>query len=222
VDDKYCVIVKPGQSDVEVKKSHFIGQLKTVHSEEEARCFLDEVRKQHRDARHHCFAMRIGAPGAQLERFSDDGEPQGTAGKPILNLLQGEDLYDVCAVVTRYFGGTLLGTGGLVRAYSDACREALSASEIRELKEGVRLTVTSDYPFADRLKYLASTMEIYTEKEEYGEKCSFTYCMEKQMRDAFCEKIREMSAGKITPENETALLYVMQGNKPLVYKELNL
>lgn len=217
---RHCIVASPGTSDLEAKKSHFITQIRTVHSEEEARAFLEEVKKQHRDARHHCFAMRIGDPGSETERFSDDGEPQGTAGKPILALLKGADLYDVCAVVTRYFGGTLLGTGGLVRAYTDSCREALDRSEIHELKSGVRLTVTSDYPFADRLKYLAQQMGIFTENEEYGEKCTFTYCMDSGKRDLFCDKVREMSAGNIHPEKEQTLLYSLKGNTPIVYKEI--
>ena len=165
---KHNIITVPGSSDVEVKKSHFLCALKTVRSEDEARAFIDEVRKKHYDARHNCFAMRIGSPDKVFERSSDDGEPQGTAGKPMLDILKGAELYDVCAVVTRYFGGTLLGTGGLVRAYSDSLKEGLEASEIAELTEGVELKITAGYALAEKVKRMAAAAGAYTLNEEYG------------------------------------------------------
>lgn len=213
----YRIVTEPKASDVEAKKSHFICEIKTVSNEEEAKAFLDAVRKEHREARHHCFAMRIGEPGTEYERFSDDGEPQGTAGKPILSLLQGADLYDCIAVVTRYFGGTLLGTGGLVRAYSDSVKEALSLSEISELIKGVRVKITSDYQTSNRIKYLAGTMGIFTEKEEYTDRCSFYYLMEETLYEPFVSKITEMSGGKIVPEARTEVYYYGR-EMPVVYK----
>lgn len=216
----YKIITVPGTSDVEAKKSHFICELKTVRNEDEAKEFLEEVRKEHREARHHCFALRTGEPGSEYERFSDDGEPQGTAGKPILSLLQGADLYDCIAVVTRYFGGTLLGTGGLVRAYSDSVKEALSDSQVSELIKGVRVKITSDYQTSNRIKYLAGTMGIFTEKEEYTDKCGFYYLIEDSQYDTFISKITEMSGGKIKPEQKKEVFYYM-ADSPVVYKELN-
>lgn len=214
----YKVITSPGVSDVEAKKSHFICELKTVRNEEEAKEFLEEVRKEHREARHHCFALRIGEPGTEYERFSDDGEPQGTAGKPILSLLQGAELYDCIAVVTRYFGGTLLGTGGLVRAYSDSVKEALAESEINELIKGVRVKITSDYQTANRIKYLAGTMGIFTEKEEYTDTCGFYYLIKEELYETFISKITEMSGGRIVPSMKTGVYYY-EKTSPVVYKE---
>jgi len=217
--DSYKIILNSAESDVEIKKSHFLGELKNVRSEEEAKEFLEEVRKKHRDARHHCFAMRIGSPENVYERFSDDGEPQGTAGKPILALLQGAGLYDVCAVVTRYFGGTLLGTGGLVRAYSDSLKEALELSESAELTKGFRFCLTSDYSMSNRIKYLAGTMDLFTLSEDYSDVCSLTYILEKEKFESFTSKVREMSGGKVVPENIAELSFFIKNGKPSVYNE---
>lgn len=214
----YRIITGPRASDVEAKKSHFICELGNVRSEDEAKAFLLDVCKEHREARHHCFALRIGEPGTELEKFSDDGEPQGTAGKPILSLLKAAGLYDCIAVVTRYFGGTLLGTGGLVRAYSDSVKEALSKSAVSDLIKGVRVKITSDYQTANRIKYLAGTMGIFTEKEEYTEKCGFYYLIEETQYDSFIAKITEMSGGKISPEMKRDVFYYMS-DSPVVYKE---
>jgi len=220
--ETFKIVISSVESDLEVKKSHFIGELRNVRTEEEAKEFIEEIKKKHRNARHHCFAMRIGNAENVYERFSDDGEPQGTAGKPILVLLQGADLYDVCAVVTRYFGGTLLGTGGLVRAYSDSMKEALEMAETAELTKGYRFSLTSDYSMSNRIKYLAGTMELYSLSEEYSDVCTLTYILEKEKYDDFTNKVREMSGGKITPENLAELSYYSKNGKPAVYKESDL
>lgn len=216
------IVTASTESDLEAKKSHFIGELRNIRSEEEAKEFLEEIAKKHREARHHCFALRIGTPGNVYERFSDDGEPSGTAGKPILALLQGAEMYDVCAVVTRYFGGTLLGTGGLVRAYSDSMKEAISLSETAVLAEGYRFTLSSDYSMANRIKYLAGTMDLYTEKEEYSDICAFTYVLEKEKYEDFTGKVREMSGGRVLPSGVTEICYYIKNGKPTVYKEKEL
>lgn len=216
------IVLTSEESDLEAKKSHFLGELKNVRSEEEAKAFLAEVSVKHREARHHCFAMRIGTPGNVYERFSDDGEPSGTAGKPILALLQGESLYDVCAVVTRYFGGTLLGTGGLVRAYSDSMKEAIGLAETAIISDGFRFTLKSDYSMANRIKYLAGTMDLYTEKEEYSEICALTYILEKEKFEDFTGKVREMSGGKVVPQEISEICYYTNNGKPAVYKEKEL
>ena len=136
--EKYKVVYKGGQDEIIEKKSRFIATVAPVESEEEALAFIEAMKKKYWDARHNCFAYVIGERG-QLARCSDDGEPGGTAGKPMLDVLMGEELIDVCAVVTRYFGGTLLGTGGLVRAYSGAVKEGLANAQILEKKQGVRM-----------------------------------------------------------------------------------
>lgn len=213
----YRIINGTAEAEIEVKKSRFLAAVCCCRTEEAARSFLESVRKQHFDAKHHCFALRIGAPKQVLERSSDDGEPQGTAGKPMLEILKGAELYDVCAVVTRYFGGTLLGTGGLLRAYSDALRAALSEADCQELKAGMRVSVCCDYAAANRLKYLAQQKGIFTENETYTDQCTFSYLLPGEEAEAFAEQVREMSAGKAKTEMLGKVLY-FGTEKPEVYR----
>ena len=212
----YNIIVNPGSSDVEVKKSHFITSLKCCRTEEEAKAFIEEIRRANRDARHNCFAMRIGDPSQVFERFSDDGEPQGTAGKPMLELLKGARLTDVCAVVTRYFGGTLLGTGGLVRAYSDSLKEALMSTETTVLNTGHRVSVCCDYSTANRLKRLAASMELFTMDEIYGADCELIYLVPEEQTDGFIRKITDLSSGNARTKTGEKVLYYGTEN-PAVY-----
>ena len=127
--ERYQTVYQGASAEITEKKSRFIAAVFPVSSEEEATEALENIKKQYWDARHHCWAYVIGTEQV-TERFSDDGEPGGTAGKPILEVIRGQKLYNVLVVVTRYFGGTLLGTGGLVRAYSSACKEGLAHSTI--------------------------------------------------------------------------------------------
>lgn len=122
----YLTLARDGQAEIEVKHSRFLCTLRRVETEEAARALVADLRKQHWDARHHCSAFVLG-PDGSLQRSSDDGEPAGTAGAPMLEVLRGADVSDVVAVVTRWFGGTLLGAGGLVRAYGDSVRTALES-----------------------------------------------------------------------------------------------
>ncbi len=213
---QHNIISVPRGSDIEVKKSHFLCELRNVRSEDEAVSFIEEIRKKHYDARHNCFAMRIGSPGKVYERSSDDGEPQGTAGKPMLEILKGEALYDVCAVVTRYFGGTLLGTGGLVRAYADALKEAIKASEISALTEGAELRLTTDYALAEKVKRLALKIGAVTLSEEYTEQCTLSYLVEADKEEAFRAQLITLSNGRLEPERVRALLYA-GGSTPVIY-----
>lgn len=215
----YRIITKTAEAEIEVKKSRFIAAIAPCRSEDEAKAFLEQIRKTHYDARHNCFAFRIGNPEQVLERQSDDGEPQGTAGKPMLEILKGAALYDVCAVVTRYFGGTLLGTGGLLRAYSDALKEAVAAASCEALKRGVRLRISCDYAMANRVKSLASRSELFTEREEYAENCTLYYLLPEAEAASFSDKIREMSAGRAETEHIADVLYYGTV-KPEVYKTL--
>ncbi|MGY2701954.1 putative YigZ family protein [Nocardioides sp. HB32] len=124
VVSSYLTIARSAEAEIEVKRSRFLCTLERVGDEPAARAVVERLRREHWDARHHCSAFVLG-PGRDLERSSDDGEPAGTAGAPMLEVLRGQQLSDVVAVVTRWFGGTLLGAGGLVRAYGDAVRAAL-------------------------------------------------------------------------------------------------
>lgn len=142
--EHYKIIYEGGEGELVEKKSRFIAQIAPVKTEEEALAFVEEIRRQHWNARHHCYAYIIGERG-QTARCSDDGEPSQTAGKPMMDVLEGEELHDVCAVVTRYFGGTLLGTGGLVRAYSGALKEGLKNCVAVEKRLGVQMEAEADY-----------------------------------------------------------------------------
>jgi uncharacterized YigZ family protein len=137
--------------EVVIKKSRFICTLRRVATEEEARAAIEEVRKRHWDANHNCSAYRIG-PGGRFQRTSDDGEPAGTAGTPMLAVLTKRDLTDVVAIVTRYFGGVLLGAGGLIRAYGGAVSDAVDAAGVVERRPLARVLVEADYTEAGRLE----------------------------------------------------------------------
>lgn len=152
-------VYKGGQGEITEKKSRFIATVKQVESEDEAVSFINETKKKYWDARHNCSAFVIGKR-QELTRCSDDGEPAGTAGRPMLDVLLKENIHNAAVVVTRYFGGVLLGTGGLVRAYQQATKAGLSASEIIEKKEGAVLFIRTDYTGIGRLQYLFAQEKI--------------------------------------------------------------
>uniref|UniRef100_UPI004029BFC0 YigZ family protein n=1 Tax=Agathobacter rectalis TaxID=39491 RepID=UPI004029BFC0 len=152
-------VYKGGQGEITEKKSRFIATVRPVESEDEAVSFINETKKKYWDARHNCSAFVIGKR-QELTRCSDDGEPAGTAGRPMLDVLLKENIHNAAVVVTRYFGGVLLGTGGLVRAYQQATKEGLSASEIIEKKDGAVLFIRTDYTGIGRLQYLFAQEKI--------------------------------------------------------------
>ena len=143
--EEYLALVEAGQDEIIEKKSRFIGYAVPAESEEEALAAVEKIKKKHYDARHNCYAFSIGTGPQPLLRFSDDGEPQGTAGKPILEVIGGSGVRNVCIVVTRYFGGTLLGTGGLVRAYTEAAKAALAAGVVKKRRPMIRAKLGMDY-----------------------------------------------------------------------------
>ncbi len=168
---EYKTVYQGGEDEIVEKKSRFIATVVPVKTEEEALAFIEKTKKKYWDARHNCFAYIIGERG-QLQRCSDDGEPNGTAGKPMLDVLLGNELKNVAVVVTRYFGGTLLGTGGLVRAYSGAVKAGLEASVLITKIWGVKLHIDTDYTTFGKIQYILAQRElkildtIYTDKVE--------------------------------------------------------
>lgn len=152
-------VYKGGQGEITEKKSRFIATVRPVESEDEAVSFINETKKKYWDARHNCSAFVIGKR-QELTRCSDDGEPAGTAGRPMLDVILKENIHNAAVVVTRYFGGVLLGTGGLVRAYQQATKAGLSASEIIEKKDGAVLFIRTDYTGIGRLQYLFAQEKI--------------------------------------------------------------
>ena len=167
----YHTIYKGGDGEIVEKKSRFIAEVHPVTSEEEAMEILEQTRKQYWDARHHCWAYIIGRNPA-AERMSDDGEPAGTAGKPILEVIRGRELTNVLVIVTRYFGGTLLGTGGLVRAYTSAAIDGLEHSESITRIHGIKLLIRAEYTDLGKIQYLLASRDViqldpvYTDKVE--------------------------------------------------------
>ena len=153
------MVYRGGEGEIVEKKSRFIATVRPVSTEEEAVLFIEEMKKKYWDARHNCYAFSVGKEQEVL-RFSDDGEPGGTAGKPILEVITGQKLHDVAVVVTRYFGGTLLGTGGLVRAYTAATQAGLANSLVVEQKLAKLLKVTTDYTDIGKLQYLFASEQI--------------------------------------------------------------
>ena len=170
----FKTIAQDVEAEIVEKKSKFIANVYYIQKEEEAQKKIEQIRKIYYDARHHCFAYRIETKEEKVERMSDDGEPSGTAGAPLLNILRKQDLSNVLVVVTRYFGGILLGTGGLVRAYSDACIQALETAQIVEEQQGMEICIGIAYENLEKWKYMCQKQNIHILQIEYGEKVWIT------------------------------------------------
>lgn len=162
----YKTVYRGGVGEIEEKKSRFIASVEPVTSEEEAIAFFNKKKKEYWDARHNCTAFTIGAKHENT-RCNDDGEPSGTAGRPMLDVLLREDIHNVAVVVTRYFGGTLLGTGGLVRAYQKSVQEGLANSVIIERRLGAKLSIRTDYTNLGKIQYLLAGAGITILDTEY-------------------------------------------------------
>ena len=184
-----CVL-EGGCGEIVEKKSRFIATVRPVKTEEEASAFIEEMKKKYWDAAHNCSAFVIGRRG-ELTRCSDDGEPSGTAGRPMLEVLLKEGICNTAVVVTRYFGGTLLGTGGLVRAYGAAVKEGLKCSEVITMRYGTRLQVTVDYPDVGRIQHLGTKEGISQESAEYGVNVRFVLASPAEEEERICRSITE-------------------------------
>jgi uncharacterized YigZ family protein len=185
-------VLVPGQGEIVEKKSRFIGEIFPASSLAEAEERLLGIRKRYYDARHHCFAAVVGVPGTpeEIRRGNDDGEPGGTAGKPMLEVLDGEDLHNTAVVVTRYFGGTLLGTGGLVRAYSAAVKAAIENAAIVTVVSGRKIAFRVSYSDAGKLQYLYAKEGIEKPEIAYGQDVVMTLKMRREMG----ERIKKITA----------------------------
>ena len=165
----YRVLLSGGGGEIIEKKSRFIATLRPCETEEEAVAFIEEMKKKYWDARHNCSAFCIGSRG-ELTRCSDDGEPSGTAGRPMLEVLLGEELKNVAVVVTRYFGGVLLGTGGLVRAYTQAVKVGLENCKTGVMQYGTELEIITDYNGIGKILYLLGNAGIEPASSDYTDK----------------------------------------------------
>lgn len=194
------MIARDGQHETEVKKSRFICSLFRVTSEEEARGYIDAARKQYWDANHNCTAWAIG-PGLRLQRSSDDGEPSGTAGVPMLEVLRRREITDTLAIVTRYFGGTLLGAGGLIRAYGGAVSAAIDAIGVVERKPLSVVRLQAPYDDAGRIENAIRASDFQLDDVAYGMDVAFTLVMEPEQVDGFAHWVGELTNGSLVPED---------------------
>ena len=194
----YLVPAGYGTGEYEEKRSRFIGQLWPVETEAEALAHIAAVKKEHYDARHTCFAYLIRE--GSVTRYADDGEPQGTAGQPILAVLNGAGLQNVCCTVTRYFGGVLLGTGGLVRAYTAAAKAALESAGISQMASWQSMLLACPYPMFERVRRLLTDWEAVIEATDFGADVCFTALLREDRVEGFRHALTELSAGTITPE----------------------
>ena len=192
--DSYKILYGGGEAETEVKKSRFIATVRPVKTEAEASLFIAEMKKKYWDASHNCSAFTIGR-NHELTRCSDDGEPAQTAGRPMLDVLLGEDIHDLCVVVTRYFGGTLLGTGGLVRAYTQAAQAGLAESRVAVMRYGYTVTVGTDYNGIGRIQYLLGQRGIPIEDAVYTEQVSVTFRVPYEEKEKLIKDITEATAG---------------------------
>lgn len=207
--EQYKTIYRGGQAEIVEKKSRFIASLRYVENEESALEFVEQVKKQHWNARHHCWAYAIGQRQEKV-RCSDDGEPSGTAGKPMLDVLLGSGVCYAAAVVTRYFGGTLLGTGGLVRAYSRSVQEGLRACEIIERKYGALFSVQTDYNGLGKIQYLLGQQDIPIMDVIYGEDVDMKILLPVSLAGKLQSDITEATSGKAMIHREEDLYFAVK------------
>lgn len=203
---EYKIVYAGGEGEIVEKKSRFIATVVPVETEEEALAFIESMRKKYWNATHNCFSYAIGER-QEILRCSDDGEPSGTAGKPMLDVLIGEELHNVAVVVTRYFGGTLLGTGGLVRAYASATQAGLSASKIITKRFGFKLKITTDYTGLGKIQYILGEKKIKTLDSEYTDQVVLHILIPNEMLDEIKEEVTEGTAGRAVMEVGEELWY---------------
>ncbi|MBR4992860.1 MAG: YigZ family protein [Lachnospiraceae bacterium] len=199
---EFAVVTEGGVGEVVEKKSRFIATIRPVSSEEEATAFIDEMKKKYWDARHNCSAFIVGEHG-ETTRCSDDGEPSGTAGRPMLEVLSGMNLKNVAVVVTRYFGGVLLGTGGLVRAYQAAVKEGLNNSKVGKMSPGVVYRIGTDYNGLGKIRYVLSQEGIEPDDIQYKEDVEIVFTAWEDNEKKVLKSITECTSGraKISEEN---------------------
>lgn len=195
---EYYIPTQHSQTELVEKRSRFIGQVWRVSSEEEARARIEETKKKRYDARHNCWCYRLREGG--VERYSDDGEPQGTAGQPMLNVFQRESVTNVCCVVTRYFGGVLLGAGGLTRAYTKGAKDALAAVGISTMSLWTLWDVPCTYPLFERVKLEIIACGGVVRDTEYGADIRLRAAFPVGGAEQFVPRLTELSAGSLAME----------------------
>ena len=202
--DAYITVRREASGESVVQKSRFIGWAAPCETEEEALSFLRRIREMYRDATHHCYAYVIGANNG-IMRYSDDGEPGGTAGLPIMNVLRAGQVVNVCVVVVRYFGGTLLGTGGLVRAYTQGCKDALEAARVVRMERTAHVLCDVPYSVWDPLTHAARSLPVQIQEPAFGTSVTFTLAVRSGDLDRVMDTLGQVTGRKIKtePKDET-------------------
>ncbi|MCR4605551.1 MAG: YigZ family protein [Eubacterium sp.] len=211
-------ILKTGASAQYVeKRSKFIAQIVPVSSEQDALAEIDRIKKQYYDARHNCYAYVVyDEKGEAISRSSDDGEPSGTAGKPMLEILTGNKINNILVVVTRYFGGTLLGTGGLVRAYSTSVKDALAKCELSAISEGQKLKLRIDYTGLAQVQNLMRKMNVLELESAYENDVNLVLISPIDVVDKFKKELAELFSGRDVTEELDKVRYGISGQEIFV------
>ena len=191
----YKTIYEEAQDSFIEKKSEFIGHIAPVKTAEEAVAFIERIRSENRKARHNVYAYVLR--DKNTSRYSDDGEPQGTGGVPVLDVIIKSGLTDVCVVVTRYFGGVLLGASGLVRAYTQGCKIAVNAARIMEMHECSRFEFSCDYNMYGKVSYVLPSFEVIKEKEDFADIVNISVLVKSERCEEFRKTITDISNGQI-------------------------
>lgn len=200
--DKSIITIKQAHSiENVISKSRFIAYIKPVATENEAKAFIDEIKIKHKDATHNCSAYTVG-PEMNIQKANDDGEPSGTAGIPMLEILKKLEIHNVCVVVTRYFGGIKLGAGGLIRAYSGAVRDVIYDIGRVELREAIPVTVTLDYDQTGKFEYELASTTFLLREQFYTDKVSYQIDVVKNEYDAFIDFLNRITSGNYDLQQE--------------------
>lgn len=192
--EPYLIPTAPGEAEFQEKRSTFLGHVRPVASEDEAKAFVAAMKKQYHDARHNCWCYLLRGG---VERYSDDGEPQGSAGIPMLEVFRREGVTNVVCVVTRYFGGILLGTGGLMRAYTKSAKDALAAAGISAVRRWVRVEALCSYALLERAKIAVTAADGIVSDLEYGADVTVRALLPEECAEAFQIQMRDLSAGAV-------------------------
>lgn len=200
--DKSIITIKQAHSiENVISKSRFIAYIKPVSTENEAKAFIDEIKTKHKDATHNCSAYTVG-PEMNIQKANDDGEPSGTAGIPMLEILKKQEIHNVCVVVTRYFDGIKLGAGGLIRAYSGAVRDVIYDIGRVELREAIPVTVTLDYDQTGKFEYELASTTFLLREQFYTDKVSYQIDVVKNEYDAFIDFLNRITSGNYDLKQE--------------------
>ena len=206
------IILETKETEIVEKKSRFIANIAAVSSEEEAIEFIEKIKKKYYDARHNCYAYIIGDKGDK-KKCSDDGEPQRSAGMPMMEVLENQGYFDIVVVVTRYFGGTLLGVGGLIRAYQGAVIEGLNVSVSGEIHEGFRAKYRFGYDFYGKIKYIAESENIVVEDTLFDENVTMSLIFEDVESERLQKKLVEETNANIERLLLEKIKYITVDNK---------